>query len=82
MVVTVYATGRETDMSKYGTNFQETEAILAAQEGDTKYLSEVLAGMLPGERARLGEAADLLSDMVDDPLVREAAERMGIDSYA
>lgn len=48
-------------MTKYGTNFLETEAILAAQEGDEETLKRILDEMLPGELRSLATAADFLS---------------------
>lgn len=48
-------------MSKYGTNYLETEALLAAQEGDQEELDRLLAQMLPGELTNLSNAAENLS---------------------
>lgn len=45
----------------YGTGFSETEAILAVQDHDEEYASQVIGRMLPGERAVLGRAAERLA---------------------
>lgn len=43
--------------SKYGTQFTESEALLAVQEKDNEYARELISGMLPGERFNLAAAA-------------------------
>lgn len=45
-------------MSKYGTPFVESEAILAAQENDLAEVDRLVAGMLPNELRALYEACE------------------------
>lgn len=52
-------------MGIYGTNFTESEAILAMQEGDHFEVRRLLLLMLPGERGRLRHAAQQLVEMCD-----------------
>lgn len=47
-------------MSRYGTKYPETEALLAASQFDYALLTEILDGMLPTEIAELYGAADRL----------------------
>lgn len=49
--------------SVYGTNFLETEAILAAQDDNHGELSRLVEQMLPGERASLAHAAERLANV-------------------
>lgn len=49
-------------LNKYGTSFLETEALLAAQEDDSEYLSLVLAKLNLHELRRLQYAAQRLTD--------------------
>jgi hypothetical protein len=49
-------------MSKYGTMFQETEALLAASENDMGELNQILGEMLPGEIQSLMHNARFLAD--------------------
>jgi hypothetical protein len=48
-------------VSSYGTRFQETEAILAAQEGDMAEVERIVREMPPGERQALFNAASRLA---------------------
>lgn len=52
------------DDPNYGTPYTETEAILAAGQGDWENLDKILAGMLPNEREALAEAARRLADSI------------------
>lgn len=45
----------------YGTDYLETEAILAAQDGNIVELKRILEKMSPDERRRLARASDTLS---------------------
>ncbi len=56
-------------MGKYGTNFQESEALLALTVDDEDTAAEVLADMLPGELNALAEASDRLAEMARDRLM-------------
>jgi hypothetical protein len=49
---------------KYGTNFQETELVLAATEADWAEVESVLSQMLPGERIRFANAVDELTSRI------------------
>jgi hypothetical protein len=44
-------------MSTYGTQFVESELILAAQAGDAATVARLVKEMLPNERKELGMAA-------------------------
>jgi hypothetical protein len=50
----------------YGTNFVESEAILAAQADDADTLARLVADMLPGERRSLALAATSLTNVLWD----------------
>ena len=47
-------------MSGYGTNFVESEAVLAAGQRDVSRVDELLADMLPNELADFESACELL----------------------
>lgn len=47
-------------MSKYGQQFLESNAILAAQEEDEVELDKILSQMTDGEMARLASGCDVL----------------------
>lgn len=49
--------------AKYGTPFQESEALLAATARDIAYLNDVLNEMSPNERRRLADDAEWLAGM-------------------
>jgi hypothetical protein len=49
-------------MSKYGTKFQETEALLAVANDDEETVDRILDDMLPGELKRLAEDAENLAE--------------------
>ncbi len=51
-------------MTTYGTNFVESEAILAAQEDDMAEVFRIVAGMLPGERRALLVATERLASVL------------------
>lgn len=53
-------------MTNYGTKFVESEAILAAQEGDVASVQRIVEDMLPGERANLRTACERLIDIIDN----------------
>lgn len=53
----------------YGTNFQESEALLALTVEDEEYAREVLSQMLPGELAELKQAAEQLARMCETEYV-------------
>lgn len=48
----------------YGTNFRETEALLAVQQGDMEEARRIVGEMLPNEQRELGLAAANLSDLI------------------
>jgi hypothetical protein len=50
----------------YGTNHPESEAILAAEQGDADTLIRLITDMLPGERRELAAAATTLSSILWD----------------
>jgi hypothetical protein len=50
--------------SKYGTDFQETELALAAQEADWADVDLILSQMFPGERIRFANAMDELASRI------------------
>jgi len=52
---------------RYGTRYQESEALLAVQSGDEDAAREILTGMLPRERWELARAADRLSELATEP---------------
>jgi hypothetical protein len=56
----------------YGTPFDETEALLAAQSGNTIDLQQIVSRMLPGELAELRRACRLLESEI---VAREAGRR-------
>lgn len=56
--------GRVVLMTTYGTNFVESEAILAAQEDDMAEVFRIVAGMLPGERRALLVATERLASVL------------------
>jgi hypothetical protein len=57
-------------MTKFGTSFQETEAILAASENDIGELNRILGEMLPGEIQSLMHSARFLADYCEGWRIR------------
>ena len=49
----------------YGTPFVETEALLAAQDGNTDRLHQLLGDMLPSERTDLQRTCVRLAEQID-----------------
>lgn len=58
-------------MGKYGTDFAETEALLAVSQDDAEHLKQLLRGMMPGELSRLVSAANELKWAASDELSRQ-----------
>lgn len=50
---------------KYGTLYVETEALLAAQEGDLAEVQRLVQEMLPGERRELHIACERLMSTIE-----------------
>ena len=53
-------------MSKYGTTYVESEAILAAQAEDHDEVERIVAEMLPGERRALSAACYRVLDYLQE----------------
>ena len=65
-------------MSKYGTPFVQTEALVAVGNEDHDTAEDILRSMLPGELARLRQNAEELAGMCESiarAKRREAADR-------
>lgn len=59
---------------KYGTNFMESEVILAAGEADEETVDDTLRDMGNGELKRLADAADFVSGRIDE-ILQERREK-------
>jgi hypothetical protein len=55
----------EREHSKYGTRFQESEALLAVGSNDKEHAYAILADMLPGELSVLARDCQTLARMCD-----------------
>ncbi len=64
-------------MGQYGTNYLESEAILAAQEGDEEEVRKILKKMLPNELRKLGKASNQLGYLIEECLRDDKALKEG-----
>ena len=55
-------------MGQYGTDYLESEAILAAQEGREEDVQDILQKMLPNELQTLAGASDWLGYLIRERL--------------
>jgi len=53
----------EPDHKKYGTDFIESEALLAITQDDWNHARSLVQGLLPNERLELANAAETLAHM-------------------
>jgi hypothetical protein len=54
----------EREISKYGTNFTESEMLLAVMNEDDNHVWTLLKDMLPGEQIHLALACQRLARMI------------------